>query len=78
MTRRNKKAFHAPLHPHDTEKQTFGCRHTNPIICSRHNMPEVCAFARENNICLAPPASWLKQYKKLKDGKTKQDDESLV
>ncbi len=27
---RNDKAFHEPLRPEDTEKQTAGCRHTNP------------------------------------------------
>jgi len=68
---KNDKAFHAPLHPLDTEKQTHGCRHTNPDICSRHHMPKVCAFARADNICLAPPMSWPKQFKKLKQGNTK-------
>jgi hypothetical protein len=62
---KQKDAFHAPLHPLDTVTQTHGCRHTNPIICSRHSLPSVCAFAREDNICLAPPVSWAKQYKKL-------------
>ncbi len=64
---RNDKAFHAPLHPLDTEKQTHGCRHTNPDICAKHHMPRVCAFARPANICLAPPMSWPKQFKNLKD-----------
>jgi hypothetical protein len=64
---KKKNAFHAHLNPIDTETHTFGCRHTNPIICSRHNLPSVCAFARDDNICLAPPASWPKQFKKLKD-----------
>jgi hypothetical protein len=61
----HKNAFHAPLNPFDTEDQTYGCRHTNPIICSRHSLPTVCAFVRGNNICLAPPISWRKQYIKL-------------
>jgi hypothetical protein len=77
---KQKDAFHAPLHPIDTEKQTFGCRHTNPIICSRHNLPTVCAFAKEDNICLAPPTSWAKQYEKLKGSQKseteKTDDQS--
>jgi hypothetical protein len=64
---KQKNAFHDPLHSVDSEKQTLGCRHTNPIICSKHNLPTVCAFAREDNICLAPPLSWAKQFKKLKD-----------
>lgn len=67
MKSKNKNAFHAPLHPLDTEIQTYGCRHTNPVICGKHSLPAVCAFVRENNICLAPPLSWPKQYKKLKD-----------
>ena len=29
-------------------------------------MPTVCAFVRSDNICLAPPASWPKQFQKLK------------
>ena len=63
---KKQSAFHAPLNLIDTETQTLGCRHTNPIICSRHNLPSVCAFAKEDNICLAPPTSWSKQFKKLK------------
>jgi hypothetical protein len=53
--------FHNPLHTLDTENQTFGCRHTNPSICGKHSLPVVCAFAREDNICLAPSTSWQKQ-----------------
>lgn len=68
---RNDKAFHAPLHPQDTEEQTFGCRHTNPDICSKYHMPKVCAFARADKMCLAPPISWPKQFQKLKQGKAK-------
>jgi hypothetical protein len=67
MNFKNKNAFHAPLHPSDSEKQTYGCRHTNPIICGRHLLQGVCAFVRDDNICLAPPLSWPKQYKKLND-----------
>jgi len=70
----NAKAFHAPLHQLDTEIQTYGCRHTSPDICFRHCMPHVCAFAREDNICLSPPKSWPKQFQRLKREKkgTKQ------
>ena len=57
--------FHEPLLPGDTPKQTIGCRHTNPAICVKNAMPTVCAFARADGICLAPPASWAKQYVKL-------------
>ena len=68
---KKQSAFHAPLNLIDTETQTLGCRHTNPIICSRHNLPSVCTFAREDNICLAPPTSWAKQFKKLSDEQSK-------
>ena len=62
----NKAAFHAPLNKLDTEKQTYGCRHTNPDICAKHYMPNICAFARSDKVCLCPPVSWPKQYQKLK------------
>jgi hypothetical protein len=60
-----KLAFHALLHPLDSENQTHGCRHTNPSVCAKHSLPGVCAFVRKDNICLAPPQSWKKQYEKL-------------
>jgi hypothetical protein len=65
----NKAAFHAPLNDLDTEKETYGCRHTNPDICAKHHMPKVCAFARGDNICLAPPISRPKQFQKLNSPK---------
>lgn len=57
--------FRAPLRPRDTEKQTVGCRYTNPDICAKHSLPSVCAFVREDGICLSPPKSWPKQYRHL-------------
>jgi hypothetical protein len=66
-----KEAFHAPLHPLDSEKQTYGCRHTNPIVCANNSVPGGCAFVSKDNICLLPPQSWKKQFLKLK-GKTKK------
>ena len=63
---RQADAFHKPLDPKDTEKQTVGCRHTNPDICAKNQMPNKCAFVRPDGMCLAPPASWKKQFKKLK------------
>jgi len=65
---RNENAFHEPLKDGDTEKQTVGCRHTNPDICAKNMMPNKCAFARPDGICMAPPVSWKKQYAKLKNG----------
>lgn len=59
------KVFHAPLHPLDTEKQTYGCRHTNPDICAKNEMLGICAFVRHDGICGSPPASWSKQFVKL-------------
>lgn len=59
-------AFHAPLKPKDTAIQTEGCRHTNPSICGSNQLPSVCAFAREDGMCLKPPLSWAKQFEKLK------------
>lgn len=57
--------FHEPLVAGDTAKQTVGCRHTNPAICAKHSMASVCAFARADGLCLAPPATWSKQFVKL-------------
>lgn len=68
----NKQArrFHEPLLPDDTEKQTVGCRHTNPDICAKNSLIKVCAFARKDGMCFAPPASWPKQFRKLQRGGT--------
>lgn len=57
--------FHLPLQPLDTETQTEGCRHTNPPICAKNGMAGVCAFARQDGICLRPPLTWSKQFRKL-------------
>lgn len=57
--------FHEPLKPKDTEKQTEGCRHSNPDICGRHSIPKVCAFVREDGMCLQPSSAWPKQYRLL-------------
>jgi hypothetical protein len=58
-------AFHAPLHPLDSEKQTYGCRHTTPNFCGKNSVPGICAFVRKDNICLLPPTSWKKQFQTL-------------
>jgi hypothetical protein len=58
-------AFHAPLHPLDTETQTLGCRHSTPDFCSKNRLPKVCALNRPDKMCFAPPSSWPKQFKKL-------------
>ena len=59
--------FHLPLQNGETEKQTVGCRHTNPDACAKHSLPGVCAFVCGDGICREPPKkSWPKQYLKLK------------
>ena len=58
--------FHARLEPGDSPTTTVGCLHTNPEICRKNSMPEVCAFVREEGRCCAPPASWPEQYQALK------------
>jgi hypothetical protein len=69
--KRNPNAPHDPLHPLDTEKQTFGCRHTNPDICASNGMVGKCAFTRKDNICLIPPSSWARHFAALKQKKKK-------
>lgn len=59
-----------PLHEKDSEEKTFGCRHTNPDICSNNSIPGVCAFTSEDCICRKPPRSWKRLYEKLKKEKT--------
>ena len=63
----NSKAHHAPLHPKDTPTQTYGCRQSNPDNCARNSQEGVCAFVRSDSICLYPPKSWPKLYKKLQE-----------
>jgi hypothetical protein len=60
--------FHAPLHPLDSETQTYGCRHTNPDFCAKNRLPQVCALIRKDKICFAPPFLWKKQFRKLQAG----------
>ncbi|MDD3340329.1 MAG: hypothetical protein PHS82_15935 [Lachnospiraceae bacterium] len=61
-----KMPFNAPLHEKDTEKYTFGCRHTNPDICINNCLLDICAFTSEDNICKKPSRAWKKQYMHLK------------
>ena len=64
-SRKQGRRFHEPLLPGDTERQTVGCRHTNPNICAKNSLETVCAFVRADGICLSPPASWAKQFRRL-------------
>lgn len=61
----NSKAFHAPLHQNDAETQTEGCRQMNPDACAKNQMPKVCAFARIDGMCLSPPSTWPKRFRRL-------------
>jgi hypothetical protein len=65
--KKNPNAPYDPLHPMDTEKQTFGCRHTNPDICANNSLPGKCAFVKPDKICLIPPTSWPKSFLVLKN-----------
>ena len=58
--------FNAPLHPQDTELQTFGCRQNNSDICGKNGLSGICAFVREDGICRRPSRAWKKQFQKLK------------
>lgn len=58
-------SFNAPLNDQDSETQTYGCRQHNPNICG-NNMPNICAFVREDGICKKPSRSWKRQYNTLK------------
>ena len=53
------------LMPGDSLLQTFGCRHSNPDICSNNGIPEKCAFCSKDKICKCPPKSWKKIYIEL-------------
>lgn len=55
----------APLNKQDSEIKTYGCRHSNPIICGAHSLPSVCAFVNNDAICRKPPRSWKRIYSKL-------------
>lgn len=59
----------APLNELDTDDQTYGCRATNPSICSHNYMPKVCAFVTEDHICHCPSKAWKKKYAELKETK---------
>jgi hypothetical protein len=63
-------AFNAPLHPLDSEMQTFGCRYAYPVHCSKNGLPKVCGLVRADKICYAPPHFWSKQFKKLQAKKS--------
>lgn len=65
MTSKSKR----PLQEGETEEKTLGCRHYNPDICAKHSMPNICAFVTKDGFCYAPPTSWKKLYKKLRENR---------
>lgn len=66
MSKQKSVGFHSPLNKNDTQKETMGCRHTNPDICSKNSLEGVCAFVRNDGVCKSPPKTWAKQYVKIK------------
>src|SRR5262249_3816268 len=60
-----RKRLYAPLQPEDTADRTWGCRYSNPVACGRNKMPNVCAFVREDGICMEPPRGCSGRYAKL-------------
>ncbi len=68
MGTKQARRFHEALLPDDTEIQTVGCRHTSPNWCAKNGLAKVCAFARADGMCTAPPSSWIKQFSKLRQG----------
>ena len=52
----------APLNEHDTENQTYGCRHSNSDICGSCFLEGICAFVTEDHICKKPSKKWMKVY----------------
>ncbi|MDD7051744.1 MAG: hypothetical protein PUI41_12630 [Lachnospiraceae bacterium] len=63
---KQKEAYEAPLTEYDTSEQTLGCRHTNPDICKYADVANVCAFVREDGMCMQPGRKWKKKYMELK------------
>lgn len=60
------------LYKLDSIDQTFGCRHTNPDICSNNSIPNVCAFTSDDCICKRPPRSWKRLFQELKAKEVKK------
>jgi len=54
------------LNEKDTIESTYGCRHSNPDICSNNGINDICAFFSKDCICKRPPKSWEKVFEELK------------
>lgn len=57
----------SPLNELDTEKQTYGCRQSNPDICGYCYIEDVCAFSSKDNVFKHPSAKWKKIYAELRE-----------
>ena len=62
-------SFSAPLHEADSPEVTYGCRQTNPNICKYNGLEGVCAFTRDDCLCLRPSRAWKRQFQKLQEAK---------
>ncbi len=65
--------FNAPLNELDSVDRTFGCRQNNPDICGNNEMEGICAFVRDDCICMKPSRAWKKQYNKLRNQSNERD-----
>ena len=63
--KKNLMVAKSELNKLDTEEKTFGCRHTNPDICSNNSLTGICAFTSDDCICKRPPRSWKKLFEEL-------------
>jgi hypothetical protein len=59
-------SFHAEPVDSDSARQTVACRHATPNFCAKHTMSTICALARPDDMCLAPPLTSSKQVNKLR------------
>lgn len=57
-----------PLEESETVERTNGCRRLNPDICLNHSIPEICAFVRNDNVCMSPSLPWKKKFEILSQG----------
>ena len=55
----------APVQPGESESRTVGCRYKRSRDCPKNRMRNVCAFVREDGICLAPPVTWKRHWRKI-------------
>ncbi len=68
MNKRNPQ-FDLPIQKGETRLITIGCRHSNPDICNKNGLHNVCAFVSEDGRCHSPPATWGKRF----SGELKKD-----